>query len=124
MSGCGWHGSASLLRHHDLPFWPDAGGWGQQPVPELLRAERGWIPARSIPRQGRVGWQSSGHCPAAERWMPVSWWLVALVQGWLLPAMPQVPMDKVSASQGSASVPPRCRAGVSLANAVAAYSQV
>lgn len=53
--------------------------------------------------------------------MRPSLWLVALVQGWLLPAVLQAPVGEVGASQGSASVPPRCRSGIALANGVVDY---
>lgn len=41
--------------------------------------------------------------------MPVSLWLVTLVQRWLLPVTFPVPVGKVSASWGSASIPPPLR---------------
>ena len=68
-------------------------------------------------------WARCMHCPAAERQMCVSLWLVTLVQRWLLPVMLQVPVGKVSPSRGSASVPPCCRAGILLANTVVDYFQ-
>lgn len=80
-----------------------------------------------IPPQRRVGmaepWAWRVHCAVAERQVPMSLWLVTLVQLWLLPVMLQVLMGKVSAFQSSASVPLRCSAGVLLTNTTVDYFQ-
>lgn len=68
-------------------------------------------------------WARRVHCAVAERQMPMSLWLVTLVQRWLLPVMLQVLMGEVSTFQSSAPVPFHCRAEVLLANTAADYFQ-